>query len=112
MAKNGSNLQLLSITFQISYELQLLKITLYTKTLLNELFLCFWPLQKHISFAVLVECDMKQMRIGTSHASTCIFINKNRITILLQTQTVCYFYYSFLSKLFILVHLLIKDLAL
>ena len=30
---------------------------------------------------------MKQMRIGTSHASTCIFIYKNRITILLQTQT-------------------------
>ena len=30
----------------------------------------------HISFAVLVECNMKQMRIGSSHAS--IYRHKNR----------------------------------
>ena len=44
----------------------------------------------HISFAVLniwkVECNMKQTRIGTSHASIDI---KWNITILPQTQAVC-----------------------
>ena len=55
----------------------------------------------HISFAVLVECNMKQMRIGTSHAS--IYRHKNRIQHFYRryrlyiTSTI-----SFLSKLFLL----------
>ena len=54
----------------------------------------------HISFVVLVECNMKQMRIRTAmQVSIDIKIENNNFT----TDTdVCYFYYSFLSKLFIL----------
>ena len=37
---------------------------------------CSWPLYMHITFAVHVECNMKQMRIGTNHAS--IHRHKNR----------------------------------
>ena len=52
---------------------------------------------------------MEQMRIGTSHASIDI---RQHITILTQTQTVCYLYY-FESTLFqanciFFAHLLIK----
>ena len=36
---------------------------------------CSWPLEMHISFVVLVECNMKQMRMGTSHASMYRQIN-------------------------------------
>ena len=55
----------------------------------------------YISFAVLVECNMKQKRIGTSHAS--IYRHKNRIEQfysrhrLYVTSTI-----PFLSNLFIL----------
>ena len=59
------------------------KLSYILKILLNELYLVF--VNACISFAVLAECNMKQMRIGTSHAS--IYGHKN-ITILPQTQTV------------------------
>ena len=74
------------------------------KILLNELF-CIY------CFHILVECNMKQKRIGTSHASICR--HKNRIQKfycrhrMYVTSTIPFF-----SKLFILCSSLIKDMAL
>ena len=49
----------------------------------------------HISFAVLVECNMKQL---VMLVSIDIKIEYNNFT---ADTDLCYFYFSFLSKLFI-----------
>ena len=61
----------------------------------------------HISFAVLVKCNMKQMRIGTGHAS--IYRHKNK-----KLQFYCRhrMYVTSTIPFLFFVHLLIKDMAL
>ena len=62
----------------------------------------------HISFAVLVECNMKQKRIGTSHD---IKIEYSNFTADTDCMLLLLFLFCLSNYLFF-VNLLIKDMAL
>ena len=64
----------------------------------------------HISFAVLIECNMEQMRIRTSHASRDIIIENNNFTA--DTDCMLLLLFLFIANYLFFVHLLIKDMSL